>query len=119
MRPNLQVLSDDLVVAVAARNARFRTWAALGVPVKGVWWLNGVALELEVHCAECGVWCPSDRWWWTPGMDAEALRHEEEDTIQALVEVENCPHLGALLQPEPEGFAETLALEILAGDPPR
>jgi hypothetical protein len=99
------------------RNARFRAWRGLGVPVLGGWFFTPYISPcwfLQLQCGACGFNPFHPR----PGIDlpfgAGTLASGEQIILRRHIR-DICPHLAPLLCEEPSTLETLTALELLAG----
>jgi hypothetical protein len=112
----------NLEARFAARNARFRAFAALGAPIPARWeppaepdaatdWSpEARRFWLVVECRACFPNLQSDAFSCDPGEDPAGVEQYAAHSLRP------CPHLAPLLGAEPEGLADIAALELLAGE---
>jgi hypothetical protein len=122
----------DLDLELQKRNARFRAWKALGVPLDGGWkeehlvsvdprTMRAVSdstptATLKIGCTLCDS--PTYRGYGPGSLEVSAsLDIPTELAEQELVAVARlaCHHLDPLLQPDPPELAALYELELLAG----
>lgn len=135
-------VSEDLRLAIHARNARFRAWKAHGLPIEGGWklgqrsperWVDTETGEtvdrprppypyLRLQCTACG-WSETGAVGGLLGAKtwAQALDDEEWDALKGVdrkptppsLDDWHCPHLEPLLTPEEDTPPEVVALTAL------
>ncbi len=112
----------DLLVVVKGRNAWFRVWTELGVPVVGGWsTFRGVEgkvfATLNLRCGPhwwipqtgCGLVYSGG-----PTLEPQAMVGFEQETISRMVQGPGfCPHLAPLLGAAPAEVVARWELELL------
>lgn len=110
------LLMDDPTIRLVMhqRNAWFRAWRGLGMPILGGWVQVGtVHWRLRLSCAEHGEICDAPLW-----IDYPPWATEENCIKNACARGtwgKPCARLQPMRRPPPEGFAALYELELLAG----
>jgi hypothetical protein len=111
----------DVLLEMQKRNARFRAYRAVGVPVEGGWEplkLLGHHL-LTVRCGDCGR---GDWFARPPDATRHQIRRAEVILIDNLFDPRGdgsytgCSHLAPLLGVDPPEVLAILELELLGGE---
>jgi hypothetical protein len=109
-------MSEPLHIQAKRRNARFRAWQGLGVPVEGRWWSNpGGEWRLSLTCG-CGFWPLHPARWCGLRFGALDLEREERLILREAHRRKGwfCEHFSRLLGAEPPELGSLAELELLA-----
>src|SRR5262249_35820727 len=95
-------VDDRLIPALLWRNARFRAFAASGVPVRGRWICSGGRCEVAIACLRCCSSADRVRSAALLAEDPRASLQRTEESALGSATLLFCHHLSPLLHPEPE-----------------